>query len=442
MHPTWKCLATLVLASGLLIAPPSAHGADVTDVVDSFSRDEAFGGGYTSVTWNADFRAGPILREFLCLAHDTAAGGGASLCPGGSRVLDARELWLDRSAMSLNIDGVIGFWRHASLKLRVPVVISDQTVLKYDDGVNGTNSSVNPDNQPSLFDVRNNGPVRAGLGDPSLWLRFNPVSWVRDSTRPTWSLDLGITIPTPMVKKEANSFVGEGLLKLDMATAISTRPTRWLEPYFRAGVTFRTPVGSENLFEDQGQTQSLVAPGHIIEGRAGIEFIPWESREMNRQFAIDLGGRISYTFEGREYTDLFEALASSDCDPGNPENPCDLTTYHRDSNMPTTQRGKSDGITDVDGYATVGGWLNIRYRPIRNFQLKFGARGNFETPHYLTFADPGVDLDGKNAVELDNSDGSNEYNPVYATGIDQPGSRFRSGGITSLGFSVSADWRF
>ncbi len=63
-------------------------------------------------------------------------------------------------------------------------------------------------------------------------------------------------------------------------------------------------------------------------------------------------------------------------------------------------------------------------------------------PHFLTFADAGTDLDEQNAVELENEKGRNEYNPVYADGIDYPGNRFRSGGIWSVGFTVDAQWRF
>ncbi len=62
--------------------------------------------------------------------------------------------------------------------------------------------------------------------------------------------------------------------------------------------------------------------------------------------------------------------------------------------------------------------------------------------NFLTFADAGVDLDNKDAVELQNDDGFNEYNPGYADGIDFPGNRFRSGGIWSVGFTVDAQWRF
>ena len=441
MRPGISTFSTLLLALGLALGPTPAMGAQVTEVVDTFSTDETFGGGYASVNWGMRFRSGPILRETLCLAHDTAAGAGATLCPGGSRVLDARELWVDRQVMSMNIDAVVGFWRHASLKLRVPVVLSDQTSLRFDDGVNATNSSVDPYNQPSLFTVGNNGPTRAGMGDPSLWLRFNPISWSRDAARPTWSLEMGLTIPTPMVKESNNTHVGQGLWQLDLATAVSARPTRWLEPYFRSGVTFRIP-GQSSLFQDLGRTQTLVAPGHILEGRIGIEFIPWERRDVRQHFSVDVGGRIAFAFEGREYTDLFEALGSSDCDPSNPDNPCDLTTYDRDANIATSQRRKTDGITDVDNYATLGTWLSMRYRPTSAFQLGLAVTGDFEMAHFLTFADAGVDLDNKDAVELQNDDGFNEYNPVYADGIDFPGNRFRSGGIWSVGFTVDAQWRF
>ncbi|MEE2779196.1 MAG: hypothetical protein VYE15_01635 [Myxococcota bacterium] len=432
-----------LLALGLFTLPASpSQAASATEVVDSFANDEAFGGGYASAQWGMTFHRGPILREFLCLAHDTAAGGGATLCPSGSTILDARELWMERQVMFTNIDLTVGFWRHASLSLHLPLIISDTTELRYDNSVNSGNSSVDPYNQPSLFAVPNQGAVRAGLGDPSLWLRFNPISWARDNTRPTWALDLGVTIPTPMVKEANNTLVGEGLVKLDLATAVSARPAAWIEPYFRSGVTLPIRAG-KTLFQDyNGATQTLVIPGATIEGRIGMELIPWELRDDSRHFTVDVGGRVAFTFEGREYTGLFDALGNSDCDPSNAENSCDLTTYDRDANEPASQRRKTDGITDVDQYATLGTWLRLRYRPVRGFQLALGVTGDFEMPHFLTFADAGSDLDEQNAVELENEKGINEYNPVYADGIDYPGNRFRSGGIWSVGFTVDAQWRF
>ena len=45
-----------------------------------------------------------------------------------------------------------------------------------------------------------------------------------------------------------------------------------------------------------------------------------------------------------------------------------------------------------------------------------------DTPHFITFANAGVDKDGSGAVELTNP---NEKNPAYRETIDNPGRRFR-----------------
>ena len=446
-HSLLKKLAPAVTLVALMA--PVVFGAQVTHIIDSHPKDDGDGLDVTvTADWEMKLRSGKILREFRCLAHDTSTASGQTLCPNGSGILDARELVANRHIQQLNVQAVIGFWRNAQLGVNLPVVLFDQTDLSFDQGVGDTgrdNSTVDPVTQPSLFPVPDEGTVRSGVGDMSITTRFTPLSFARDATRATWALDFGLTIPTGAIKEANNKAVGHGLWGIHVATAVSSRPTRWIEPYFQAGANLVVP-SEDSLFKNyNSQTQTLVSPGHTIHASAGLELMPYEDRRLKRGVTIDIGGRLDFHFEGREYTDLFEALGSSPCDPKDPIASCELTTFDRgDIDPETGRRMKTNGITDVEQYANLSTWLGVRYQPIPEFQLLARFAVENELPHFLTTADAGRDLDPQfeNAVEQSNSFGVNEFNPVYNEVYDALGSRFRSGGMITYLVTIGLQGRF
>ncbi|MEZ4265381.1 MAG: hypothetical protein R3F39_03300 [Myxococcota bacterium] len=440
----WRLGAT---ALALAFAAPGAHAARVTDVIDSFEREQEEPIDVViDLEYGYSARRGAILREFRCLAHDQAVVG--QFCTDGSRIEDARELDVVRIRQTLDLTLRLGIWRSAEFWLAVPIVISDQTKLSYADGVTAQSSTVDPQGTeppPSLFAVPSDGPDRSGVGDPQFGVRLTPLSWARDPARATWALDLALTIPARAksgVKQANNASVGEGLWVVDLATAVSARPIPQVEPYAGVGGTLRMPH-TNSLFDDYGATQTLVSPGHGIHTLIGVEFHPYEDRDREASFTIDVGGRLDYSFEGRNYTDLFDALGGSACDGRDSASPCSLTTFDRGDIDPDTGRPrKTDGITDVEQFGTLSAWVGVRYQPVRWVSL--GARFDFayELPHFLTFADAGKDLDGINQVQASNQSGQNEFNPVYNSHIDSLGSRFRTGGIRTMGFTLSLNGKF
>lgn len=443
-HPRFaRAAARFAAATALLALCPGALAAERTDVVDSFERPaEEMIDGTVTVEWDMLLRSGRIMREFRCLAHDTIEGGGAELCPTGSGVLDARELRVDRQIHVLRIAAELAFWRIATFRVDVPLVLFDQTHLSGDAGVSSNNSTVDPYNVPSLMDVPYAGTTRTGIADPSLSVRVTPMSRARDLTRPTWALDLRLVMPIAPIKTASNKAVGEGVWRIDLSTSLSSRPIRWVEPYFQATGTLRF-AASNSLFQDYGPTQTLVAPGHGLGALVGTEIIPYEDVEKQRKLAIDLGAGVEYRFEGREYSDIFEALGRSSCDPVDPDDPCDLTTYERgDIDPATKKRRRADGITDVEQYATLSGWAGVHYQMLKWVKLSAKFTFAYEMPHFITFADAGRDLDGQNQVEARNSNKVNEFNPVYNESYDALGTRFRTGGMSMYGVTIALQGKF
>lgn len=434
-------LRPLAVALGLVLLAPAAPAAELTTVIDTFERDpdKKLVDFSLEIGWEMLQRSGKIRREFRCLAHDEAVEG---LCPDGSRVIDVNELTTERTIHALNIDAELGFGRLAQLHLKLPVILSDETKLAFDDGVDRFNSSVDPDNEPSLFSLPFDGTSRSGLGDLVFGVRFTPLSWSRDQTRPTWAIGLDLTFPTAAVKEADNDAVGEGLWRIELSSAMAARFKPWIEPYFRVSGTFNLATGG-SLFQEYGRTQTLEAPGHNLSVALGTEFIPYEDHAKRAKVSIDIGGSIDYQFEGREYSDLFEALGTSPCDPRDQDNPCDLTTFTRgDIDLETNRRRKTDGITDIEQYATFTGWVGVNYQAMEHLKIRLQVSFAHETDHFITTADAGKDLDGANQVEEENSFGENEFNPVYNSAYDALGTRFRTGNTSLLGVQISLMGKF
>ena len=432
-----KRLAISTLCCAAMAAP--ATSATFTEISDAFTRGDDETVDLTlDVNWEFLQRDGKIRREFRCLRDDADV---ANLCADGSAVVPVNEMQVRRIIHRLNVDASVAFWRYAQLSLRLPIVLLDQTALRFDEGITTVNSTVDASNRPSLFELPYTGTKRTGLGDLRFGMRFAPLNVTRDDTQPSWAVNIDLTVPTAEVKSPTNNAPGLGLWQIDVNTALSTRFTSWLEPYFQVGGVFRVPTASSD-FEEYGNTQTLVSPGHSIGIALGTEFVPYEDHGNERSFTIDIGGSVDFRFEGRERTDLFEALGTSSCDARAAE-PCELTTFSRgDVDPNTNRRRKTDGITDVEQYATFKTWVNLRYQVIRNLKLNVAFWFAHETPHFITTADAGEDLDNSGQVEESNDTGANEFNPVYSDHFDALGTRFMTANTLLFGANVSLMGKF
>jgi len=178
-----------------------------------------------------------------------------------------------------------------------------------------------------------------------------------------------------------------------------------------------------------------------------------------RKVSIELGFGLDYVFEGREYTELFEALGTSRCSAADGcfgstytfsdpkvlrETVSALSTEVAKENDPAKKATLqaqldaarsdldgapvTDGITDVEHYGIYSFLAALNVRPIEYFSFGVAFKLASIQPHFITFADAGKDLDGINGVETnsDVSGGVNEYNPKYIKELDEIGNRFKT----------------
>jgi len=444
-----------------LLGSFQARSAVITDIQSSFDKGDPFdikiSLGYDFRNWNT-----LITREDLAADNE---------------IVPANKLEYDRAVHMMHVGMAIGLYKDLELYVDLPIIFADEAKLGLHPGVADANAcgadphktcikDVDPSatsagadpggNTGTLIDVPSTGNSRSGLGDLGVGIRWAPWHYLRERQYPSWVVGIGMRVPTAKVKKADNRAVGEGLIQLDLNTAISRRVVQFFEPYFElhGNLKFAT---DKSLFDvKNAKTQTLDQPGHRMGLKLGAEFIPWEVMKEDRHVAIHIGGGLDYVFEGREYTELFEGLGNSPC---RTSNGCDGTTYAYGPKYLAGQDGKeaeikdkkdkneferSDGITDVEHYSLFSFWAGLDVQPVKYVQLGFLFQMAYVTPHFITFADAGKDSlnDNDYFVTGYNSLKENEYNPKYIEDLDEVGTRFRASQSLQWNLLVSLSGRF
>lgn len=427
-------LALAWIASVVALPASVAHAAEVTDVLDSFDEGKPFGASLR-LRFETDGRDATVAREVKCLAGDAA---GAGVCPTSGIYL-AKELKYKSRKNTLNFDARVGLYKDFELYAYFPVVVSDQWQHSFQDGVTRSNSTIFPTfDKEVLFAVPYNSKDRGGFGDMTLGIRWAPYNYYRDPTDPTWVLGLESILPTGKVMAADNTAVGQGVYQIRLFTTISRRALQYFEPFFGAHVAYKA-AASGSLFDvpDPNETQSYKNPGWFAGTQFGLTILPWEDVGLDRRVEIEFGSALDYVGRGRDYSEIWEALAS----PANPckqDIGCTNTSHQRSDIDPKTgQHSQTNGLTDIEPFGRVSLWSALHYQPVKNFQISAKLSYLTETPHFITFGEYGQDLDKDSVVQQSNSLGKNEFSPVYLPSVDTPGQRLRVLDVSNVLFMVS-----
>lgn len=516
--------SSLFCATAVAISLPvvSANAAEYTDLLDAADDFDDF----DKETYNPfDFNIEPsfrheissakISREAPCVPSKTDYAGepgvmnnprlveGQERCSAPGMVYN-REMDYEYTESTFNLALRAGLYKDLELRIDVPYVIGSSSSLTYAEGVDASNSSVDPSNDRinadagkvftsgnpdgvnirefdsfsmyRYFDLANETSYeRSGFGDPSVGLAWAPWNDQRDDTKATLLLGMEYTMPIAPIKRADNDAVGQGQHLLHWKLA-SSKQFDWINPYF--GLEYFLPL----LASDSPMRKSYPGnQGQVIKNAPmrgditiGSEFIPYEDIETGARYAIDLRFTMGYVSEGRDYTPLFDHIANSQCNrktledvlpqfdgSGNLTNPGDVAcawivqepgnaSPNPAYDLATTQRSTSfqtDGLMTVEDYATFAGQLGVYLQPTQYFQLKAIVSLKHRQEHFLTNARTGRDSEdsagGKNdVVDLTGPNAKIERNPVYNATMDSSGNRFRIQEYNTWSFLVNAALQF
>ncbi len=478
-------LAALTLAPVAWADEPALTGepavlnepAEITQVVDAFDGDDPFD-LHISLGFQQTWKNAKIRRE--------SAINQAGLTTGGYVSDTMNVAKYSETTSRLNTKASVGIFKDIALTFRLPIILSNSRKLEGLDGSDSQQSVIlqgAPGEQ--VFSLPFESPKRSGIEYLAVGLDAAIMNQFRDRTKPTWVVGLegrfnvsepmhacngstnGLNQPGPQKKcaypsdinrngvsgefpdaqgrqlegnfsGEREAGVSRGTTALELHTFLSKR-IKYIEPYggFKALFEF------QNDSSDYGSTDlkgSLVnhppLQGTMI---LGMAVIPWEVRDQFQRVSIDFRFTGTYVSEGRDYSELFDALGSSDA------RSLRLPNYSsfRDDGAggsevdPGSQKVYFTGLTDVQQhgrytFSTEFTWQAGEY-------VKFGLGGGYTIvqSHFVAF-DQACNPDFSNDVTKSGpcrSTRSGSFggssntatgipNPNYRAAINVPGRRF------------------
>ncbi len=415
MRRLFLALVFICLGGGWVYAEPT-----VLEVEDSFISGRPFG-ARAEIRYDVSASFVQVNRELICLTSAQP-----QLCPAENTSLIAREFDARRIQHRMIVDTRFGIYQDLELGVELPIVLLDQVTLGYAPGVGPINTLLGNHLTPIPFA----GPKRGGLGDITLRLRGALAHHQRHPGTPALVMELAYTLPSAPTMRANNANVGSGVhgLALRLDTAYPAQPN--LHPRFGVAAKMFF-VADEDLYVTGFKTQGVSAPGPELGVYGGLSIFAWRKSEQNF-LTLDLRGDAQYSFEGRSPTIMFEPIGTSQCSL-NPQ--CSTTSFPATGSV-------SNGITHVQGHMTVGGSLGVRYRFHPRFEFIGRAFGRYSPSYFLSYGVNGVDLDGNGQVETNNALGQNEFSPVYAPGLDEPGQRLKASMQVEVGGYVGLSGRY
>ena len=386
---------------------------------------------------------------------------------------------------TLNLRADIGIFHDLGFFFRVPLILADDRSL---DDLDGSKSGVNAQfgrssdtatGQP-FFNLPFKSPTRSGVDYVAAGLRYSIFNQHRDSTKPTWTIELegrfgvgepmhacnanasgGPQCPTPgavtyndakgVWERNGNDGgrspgISRGTNAVKFGTLVSNR-YRYVEPYggfwFMAEFQKRdTDMGPSSGIDGVITNHPPIQGGFI----GGLMIHPWENLENFQRFTIDLRFKATYVSQGRDYTAMFDALGSSNAsslvapNPGSyTAGPLDATTGKPTSVGNFATKIPFTGVTDVEAHGIFGGQMAFIVQASKFFKFNAGFGFTYVQAHLVSSSDAcNPDLSDRPSSEAGRcrnqtqsaSGGTSDTvtgipNPYHRPNIDLPGRRFR-----------------
>lgn len=459
--------------------------AEIVQVVDAFDEDDLFD-LHLSLGYQSTWKSAKILRE------SSLTDSGFS--DGGFSRANLNVAQYSQRVSRLNTRADIGLYRDIALVIRLPIILSDDRELKGLDG-SENNQAFALQGAPGeqLFRLPFKSPTRSGVEYLAIGLDAAPMNQARDATKPTWvigiegrfdvsepmhacnksrgGLNQNVGLDPSVQQQECAEIsdinrngvsrdpaynaavdgdnlegdfsggrkpgVSRGVTALEGHTIVSRR-VKYIEPYggFRALLEFQNDGSDYGATDLQG---SLVNHppfrGTMI---FGMNVIPWEVRDAFQRLAFDVRFTGTYVSEGRDYSELFDALGSSDASSLRHPNFAEFQQTSADPVSivnPNSQKVYFTGLTDVQqhGVYTLSGSLNWQVGEFVKFNL--GGSYTITQSHFITFdqaCNPDFTKDLSKAgpckgtkAETGATVASGIPNPNYRKAINDPGHRFK-----------------
>ncbi len=450
---------------------------DVTDVLDSF--DSEAGDPFDisiAVGFQYSSKSARILRETAVFEPGLTTGGFTA------RTMNVASYAETTTKLTPRIE--VGIYKDLALYSRIPIILNNARTLGELDGSAGKIGEVAaaaPGEAP-LFTLPFNAPERSGIEHVALGLDFAILNQARDFTKPTWvfGAETRISAGTPMHACNADAdipcahpgdvnrngqfdkdVVGANGLELESQAVASREPgvtrgtvalevhslmskrIKYIEPYGGISALFEFPTGDETDYGQSDFEGALVNHPPIVGNvSVGMMVHPWENREKFMRLTFDMRFEGEYHSEGRDYSELFDALGSTSV--ASMREPkwaryrgCAAADGCTGETISVVDASSSktyfSGLTVVEGYGSYRASGSATWRIAEFVKLHFGLGLRFDQPHGISHDQPcNPDLKDRplesgpcHFVAAENQVGATGIpNPAYHPVINAVGRRF------------------
>ncbi|HXX69079.1 MAG TPA: hypothetical protein VEK07_17965 [Polyangiaceae bacterium] len=415
--------------------PLMRQAAEITMVASAFDKNDPFDVnvivGFTE-SWQ---RAG-IRRE-------TPAAQ-------GSAILGTEDIATYSSTKSGLLAGAdIGLYHDLALLLRVPIILSwSQRLDDLDGSAAAAPQRLADPSGGQLFTVPFNSPTRSGVDYVSAGLDWAIFDQERDSTKPTWVIGvegrLAVGPPlhacnanaNPQCPDPSNPSVarGPGISRgMDglVAKTIWSRRVGYVEPYTGLSVLAEFPQASSEYAKWNPPEDLQRIPPVVGSVALGLEVVPYEQRESFQKVSADFRVKAAYHSPGRDYSELFDALGSSEAASLRTPNPAAYMAGPNNTSVPNdNDQVYFSGITEQQAFGSVTVSASATWQAGEYIKFTLGSALSYEQSHLVTAADPCTPNGNTNAalagpcVNPQTETPLGVPNPDHRDTIDSPGHRF------------------
>ncbi|AGP39837.1 hypothetical protein BE04_07895 [Sorangium cellulosum] len=478
-----------VAAAAVLAASPAAadeprsateprlmmETGELTSVVDAFDEGDTFDLNFSFGFEHAS-KSAKIRRETHIAAPGLSTGGYTS------NLLNVASYSEATSKFNMRLD--VGLYRDLALYLRMPLILNHSRELTGLDG-SADHQSVVLAGAPGeqLFSLPFKSPNRSGIEYLAVGLDVNIMNQARDRTKPTWLFGIEGRFPVSEamhactespksgqvkcadptdINRNGNADGGfegartaqrepgisRGTIGLEVHTYLSKR-IKYVEPYGGFKALFEFQQESSDYGLTDLKTSLVNHPPLVGNVMLGVMIIPWENREKFTGLTFDLRFTGEYHSEGRDYSELFDALGSSDaptlrqpqwaafrendaysvsaCRGGDPR-ACAPSVIDQGS-----QRTYFTGLSDVQPYGSYRASASVTWRAAELVKFQLGAGFRHDQGHGIGGDQP-CNSQYKDSIgaagpcRRQNNDGTftvtGSPNPNYRPTINAVGRRF------------------
>jgi hypothetical protein len=474
-------LAAILVPSGLARAdePRNAteprvmmESGEVTNVIDAFDEGDAFDINI-SLGFEYSSKSAKILRENSIAQPGLTTGGFTA------HTLNVASYSETTTKLVPRID--IGIYKDFAAHIALPLILSNARDLAALGGSDKMVPSVALAGAPGeqLFALPFKSPTRSGLEHIAAGLDVDLLSQARDRTKPTWQFGFEgrFSVGTPMhacnpspkagqvqcanpadVNRNGNvdnpaspaialegvdaaerkPGVSRGVMGLEVHTMISKR-IKYIEPYGGFSALFEFQQKSSDYGISDVDATLVNHPPLVGTMTVGMMVIPWENREKFGRLTFDMRFSGQYHSEGRDYSELFDALGASDAaslrNPqwasykANPDfiNPCASSGCKPPSIVDTgSQKTYFTGLSDVSAFTSYRASGSVTWQANEYVKFNFGLGYRHDQGHDISGDPPcnpaKTDLATGGPCHTSGG-GPNSTSPPTATGLANPNYR-------------------